>query len=110
MHIQGLLPHITEESLPLSQQDVRAEGGRSVPSHLGGIGVDRGPCLPSSSLGVGSLDCLVAKAVFPEGLYITMAPKTMGFLSLRSGMKTDVWPWKGVPASTKAENTPQEKW
>lgn len=48
----------------------------------------------------------MAEAVFPA---LIMAPKTFGFLSLRSGMRTSVWLWKGVPASIKAESTPQEK-
>lgn len=40
---------------------------------------------------------------------LTVTPRTFGWLSRRSGMKTDVWPWKGVLASIKAKSTPRER-
>lgn len=39
----------------------------------------------------------------------TVTLKTCGLLPLRSGMKTDVWPWKDVPAPIRAKIMPQER-
>lgn len=39
---------------------------------------------------------------------VPVALNTLDFLSCRSAMKTSVWPWSDVPASTREKSMPQE--